>query len=118
MYSKILNWATAHRSSLLAILMIALVLSVPSIAFAQEEAPKAAEPAGESKGGASNNIVIHIMTSVGVFWVILLPISLWLVALIVLLLLDLRGGSAIPAGFVDEFTETVNSTSSRKPSRW
>ncbi len=108
MYSKILNWATAHRSSLLAILMIALVLSVPSIAFAQEEAPKAAEPAGESKGGASNNIVIHIMTSVGVFWVILLPISLWLVALIVLLLLDLRGGSAIPAGFVDEFTETVN----------
>ena len=31
-----------------------------------------------------------------------------LIALIVLLILDLRPSSAIPAGFVDEFTDIVN----------
>ena len=34
--------------------------------------------------------------------------SICLVALVVLLFLDLRMSAAVPAGFVDEFTDTVN----------
>lgn len=80
-----------------------LMLACPSLAFAQEggEAPAAVvkEP---------DNIFIHIIKSVGIFWIVLLPISIALVAIVVLLALDLRPSSAIPPGFVDEFTDTVN----------
>jgi biopolymer transport protein ExbB len=111
MYAQLVNGIRHYRGTILFLVLLGVALSLPSLAYAQEgeappaEAPKAAAPAAE-KG--SDNIVIHVMSSVGVFWVILLPMSLWLVALIVLLLLDLRGGTAIPAGFVDEFTDTVN----------
>ena len=37
-----------------------------------------------------------------------MPTSIWLIAMVVLLTLDLRMSAAIPAGFVDEFTDTVN----------
>ena len=48
---------------------------------------------------AQDNIFIHIIKSVGVFWIVLFPISIWLVALIVLLTLDMRMANAIPRGF-------------------
>ncbi len=55
------------------------------------------------------NIVMHIIDSVGwVFGPLLLLVSIGLTALCVLLALDLRLGVAIPPGFVDEFTDTVN----------
>jgi biopolymer transport protein ExbB len=82
---------------LLAGLAVLAVVLFPDIASAQEEAkPK-------------DNIVIHMIKSVGwVFGPLLMSLSIILVALCVLLILDLRMQNAIPAGFVDEFTDTVN----------
>ena len=94
-------------------LFAALVLffSTPPLSHAQPEGETppaaAAAPAATTKT-SGDNIFIHIIKSVGIFWFVLLPTSLWLVAIVVLLILDLRGGSAIPAGFVDEFTDIVN----------
>ncbi len=63
----------------------------------------AAAPAGRP------NLFWHIVKSAGiVFGPLLLLISIGLVALIVLLAMDLRMGVAIPPGFVEEFTDTVN----------
>ena len=71
--------------------------------LAQDVAPDAA--AAKPK----KNIIVHMIKSVGwVFGPMILAISVALVALIVLLFLDLRMTAAIPAGFVDEFTDTVN----------
>src|SRR5262249_48948068 len=54
-------------------------------------------------------VFIYILKSIGiVFGIVLLAISMWLVALVVLLALDLRMSGVIPAGFVDEFSNTVN----------
>jgi len=64
-----------------------------------------------AEGGASKkpNLIIHIVDSAGwVFGPMMLGISVFLTALCVLLTLDLRMGVAIPPGFVDEFTDTVN----------
>ena len=63
------------------------------------------------EAGARNrpNLIIHIIESAGfVFGPLLLLISIALTALCVLLTLDLRLSVAIPPGFVDEFTDTVN----------
>ena len=80
---------------------LAVVLIFGESAFAQEGD---AAPAPKK-----SNIVIHIIESAGwIFGPMLLLISIGLVALIVLLSLDLRMSVAIPAGFVDEFTDTVN----------
>jgi biopolymer transport protein ExbB len=50
-----------------------------------------------------------MLHSVGwTFGLILLFVSIGLVALIVLLAMELRMGSAIPPGFVEDFTDTVN----------
>jgi biopolymer transport protein ExbB len=78
-----------------------VMLLDPTLAFAQEGDAAAGPP-------AQDNIFVHIIKSVGIFWVILLPVSIWLVALVVLLAMDMRMSAAIPAGFVDEFTDTVN----------
>jgi biopolymer transport protein ExbB len=90
--------------------MIAAVVTLlfPAVGFAQEGG-EAAAPVDDTAGGNSPfTIFIHIVQSVGFFWIVLLPTSLWLVALVVLLALDLRGTAAIPPGFVDEFTDIVN----------
>ena len=51
----------------------------------------------------------HIIKSAGpIFGPLLLFLSIALVALIVMLALDLRMGVAIPPGFVEGFTDTVN----------
>jgi biopolymer transport protein ExbB len=55
------------------------------------------------------NLFWHIVRSAGyVFGPLILLVSIGLVALIVLLAMDLRMGMAIPPGFVEEFTDTVN----------
>ena len=54
-------------------------------------------------------MLVHIIVSVGpVFGGILLIVSICLVALCVLLSMDLRMSAAIPPGFVEDFTDTVN----------
>ena len=65
-------------------------------------------PAAPPPVKAQDNIFVHIIKSVGIFWFVLLPTSIWLIALVVLLSLDLKMQAAIPKGFVDEFTATVN----------
>ena len=67
----------------------------------------AADEGGEQASGG--NLVLFMIKSLGwVFGPLLLAISVGMVALVVLLFLDLRMSSAIPPGFVDEFTDTVN----------
>jgi len=64
---------------------------------------------GTSYAQAAPNLIMHIVESAGWFFgPLLLLISIGLVALCVLLFLDLRLSVAIPPGFVDEFTDTVN----------
>jgi biopolymer transport protein ExbB len=88
-------------------------------AYAQEggggEQPPAASggdasaPAPGGQAPPRQNLFWHIVKSAGyIFGPLLLLISIGLVALIVLLSMDLRMGVAIPPGFVEEFTDTVN----------
>ncbi len=74
-------------------------------AAAQEGAPAPDAKAEPKKG---DNIFMHIMKSLSYFAVIMLGISIALMSLVVLLVMDLRMGSAVPPGFVEDFTETVN----------
>src|SRR5262249_37935036 len=72
-----------------------------------------AAPAGDNQNAdkpkPSTNLVLHIIKSAGiVFGPLLLLISVGLIALIILLFMDLRLGAAIPVGFVEDFTDTVN----------
>ena len=91
-----------RRASALGLAALAATLALAPAVFAQDTAPATPTPT------AATNIFVHIISSVGFFWIILLPTSIWLVAMVVLLSLDLRMSAAIPAGFVDEFTDTVN----------
>jgi biopolymer transport protein ExbB len=94
---------TPGRFLLAAGLAVLVLAAFPDLALAQEggttdTAPKPAP-----------NKLVHMIESLGwIFGPVLLSVSVALVALIVLLALDLRMSSAIPAGFVDEFTDTVN----------
>src|SRR6478672_1667963 len=90
---------TRHQAVLLFALVAVLLLAAPALAQDAEGAPVAKE---------RDNVFVHIIKSVGVFWVVLLPTSIWLIAMVVLLFLDLRMGQAIPPGFVEDFTDTVN----------
>jgi biopolymer transport protein ExbB len=63
----------------------------------------------QDDGGTKKNIVFHIIDSAGWgFGLLFLAVSICLGALCVLLAMDLRMTQAIPPGFVDEFTDTVN----------
>jgi biopolymer transport protein ExbB len=65
--------------------------------------------AGAANAADKPPLIIHIVKSAGwVFGPIMLIVSVGLTALCVLLALDLRLATAIPPGFVDEFTDTVN----------
>ena len=90
--------------------LLLLILVKPALAQDPEPpAPAAATtPTATTTAKAQDNIFVHIIKSVGIFWLILLPTSIGLIAIVVLLAMDLRMSAAIPAGFVDEFTDTVN----------
>lgn len=65
--------------------------------------------AGVARAEGKPNMIIHMVSSAGwVFGPVMLIVSVGLTALCVLLALDLRMTVAIPPGFVDEFTDTVN----------
>lgn len=87
--------------------LVVIVLAVfAQFAQAQEEAAPAPSGGEEQSGG---NLVWFMLKSLGiVFGPLLLAISVAMLALVVLLFLDLRMSSAIPPGFVDEFTDIVN----------
>lgn len=95
MYQALRRLASPARLLFPLALFVLLVLAAP--AFAQE-----GEPAKQ------DNIFVHVFKSVSWFWLVLFPTSIWLIAMVVLLFLDLRMPQAIPPGFVDDFTDTVN----------
>ncbi|CAN5542229.1 hypothetical protein BH11PLA2_BH11PLA2_28150 [soil metagenome] len=98
------RFSPALKPLLLGLLSLTVLLLLPQMGFAQDE--PAAAPA---ESGTSDNRMVFILASVGwVFGAILLACSVWLVAIVVLLFLDLKMPSAIPPGFVDEFTDIVN----------
>lgn len=104
------RWTAFVGLCLLAIFLLTSTPAATSVAQAQEGAA-AADPGavGPATAPAKPNLFIHIIKSAGwVFGPLLLVISIGLVALIVLLAMDLRMGSSIPPGFVEDFTETVN----------
>ena len=94
----------ARRGWLVLGLLLAALAFAPAALLAQDGDPSPVVEAVK----VQDNIFVHIIKSVSFFWIILLPTSIWLIAMVVLLTLDLRMSAAIPAGFVDEFTDTVN----------
>jgi len=92
----------SHRATrFLIVAGLAMVVLVLSADLAQAQ---------EGGGSISDKpLVLFMMEALGwVFGPLLLAVSISLVALVVLLALDLRMSAAIPPGFVDEFTDTVN----------
>ena len=77
-----------------------------------------AAPAATPPAAPNMLVFIHQLPSDPFFGVILLTVSICLVSLCVLLSMDLRMGTAIPPGFVEDFTDTVNSASSRPLMKW
>ncbi len=67
-------------------------------------------PASAPKTGNTNaNLFTHILESAGVFFGPLLGgISIGLVALVVYLMMELRMETAVPRGFIEQFTDLVN----------
>ncbi|AWM42491.1 MotA/TolQ/ExbB proton channel family protein [Gemmata obscuriglobus] len=77
--------------------------------FAQLAQAQDAPTPASGKEQTGTGLIVFMLESLGfVFGIPLLLISLAMLALVVLLFLDLRMGSAIPPGFVDEFTDIVN----------
>lgn len=97
-----LRMVAPSRFLFLAGLALTLLFASTGIATAQEGGGAPAEATKEP-------LVLFMIKSLGwIFGPMLLAISVAMVALVVLLILDLRMTSAIPPGFVDEFTDTVN----------
>jgi biopolymer transport protein ExbB len=91
-----------YITCLLALFVLCFVVS--------EFQPAEAQAAGGAPdGGGVGDVVKHYLKSVGwVMGIVLGTVSVAMVFLIVLLFIDLRLGAAIPPGFVEEFTDTVN----------
>jgi biopolymer transport protein ExbB len=103
-------------SRLAALVLGCLTAALVCLAFSVSDAraqdtPPADAPAAPAAAPhtAPPNMLVFIITSVGpVFGIILLTVSICLVSLCVLLSMDLRMSTAIPPGFVEDFTDTVN----------
>ena len=86
-----------------------VVLTAPTVAYAQEGDPPAEEKKEEKSSRLSANPIVHFFVSIGiVFGIIFAALSVGTVALIIILLLDLRMSEAVSPAFVDEFTSLVN----------
>jgi biopolymer transport protein ExbB len=109
---------TALLLGLLALFLFAYLGPAQPAAHGQDNPPAAEEKKGDdaNKGADAGappvkkrSLLVHMLESVGwTFGLILLSVSICLVALIVLLAMELRLGAAIPPGFVEDFTDTVN----------
>jgi biopolymer transport protein ExbB len=98
---------------LLAAALFAFLPPTLPTAHAQDENAPAADDTKKADPSAaaprpSSNIFMHIIRSLSWFLPIMLAVSIALMSLVVLLIMELRMGSAIPPGFVEEFTDTVN----------
>src|SRR5207253_383759 len=106
------RWTMFVAVCLLALFVLTAAPALTPLAHAQDEGAGAAKDvgaAGPPTVGKKPSLFIHIIHSAGwVFGPVILIISVGLVALIVLLSMDLRMGTSIPPGFVEDFTETVN----------
>lgn len=99
-----------------ALILGPLTLMTPSPALGQEggEAPPPAAPEGgapgaEEKKAEMDNPIVHFFKSIGlIFGAIFALLSIGTVALIIILLMELRLGEAIPPAFVEDFTGMVN----------
>jgi biopolymer transport protein ExbB len=104
---------TALVALCLAVLFLGIVAPSYSKVYGQDSGEEKKDEAKKDAAAAADakppNLFWHIVKSAGyVFGPLLLLVSIGLVALIVLLAMDLRMGIAIPPGFVEEFTDTVN----------
>jgi biopolymer transport protein ExbB len=100
---------------LLAVFLFAFFSPSLPTARAQDEPPAANSDAGATESSKpaeqpkqSGNIFMHIIKSLSWFAPIMLIVSIALIALIMLLIMELRMAAAIPPSFVEEFTDTVN----------
>jgi len=96
--------------ALLSLLVVLFFLFGPAASTARAEDAKA--PAADEKkadDGQQSSLLGHMLDSLGKGYIgVFLFVSIALVALVVLLSMELRMGAAIPGGFVEDFTETVN----------
>ena len=104
------RWATFALCCFVVFCVFGSFLSTTPVARAQDAGDEAkADQTPEKPAGRPESLFMHMVKSVGpVFGIMFLVISISLVALIVLLAMDLRMGMAIPPGFVEDFTDTVN----------
>jgi biopolymer transport protein ExbB len=98
---------------LLAVVLFAfLPPALPTVRAQDDNAPAAEENKKADTAAAapkqSSNIFMHIIKSLSWFLPVMLAVSIALMSLVVLLIMELRMTSAIPPGFVEEFTDTVN----------
>jgi biopolymer transport protein ExbB len=109
--------ASKLRPMLVSLFLVVFVFGIivtttavtPSVASAQEGDQQPDAPAPKVKTKSAFDGIIHFFVSIGiVFGLLFLVISIGMVALIIILLLDLRLGEAVPPSFVEEFTEMVN----------
>jgi biopolymer transport protein ExbB len=107
------KWRSVLMSMLMSLFIVGSVggmaiLTTPAPVLAQEENKEEEAPKAEQVKEKSNP-VIHFFKSIGiVFGLIFALMSVGMVALIIILLLDLRLGEAVPPIFVEEFTDMVN----------
>jgi len=109
---------TCGRGQVVGRLLLAFVLAAttstvffvtPRFAVAQEgdNQPQAEEDTHKSKMSA--NPIVHFFVSIGVvFGIIFAALSVGTLALIIILVMDLRMSEAVSTAFVDEFTGLVN----------
>src|SRR4029078_9165677 len=102
-----------RQSRPLAFLMVSLLAIVVTTWVVPHCHPAFAQDAGDAAVDATtrpdDSLFWHIIKSAGPIFGPLLGLLLCsVVALIVLLAMDLRMQNAIPPGFVEEFTDTVN----------
>jgi biopolymer transport protein ExbB len=117
---KTMGDRTCGRGQALGRLLLAFVLAAstaavffttPRFAVAQEgdtqPAPDKEDDTHKSKMSA--NPIVHFFVSIGVvFGIIFAAVSVGTLALIIILVMDLRMGEAVSTAFVDEFTGLVN----------
>jgi biopolymer transport protein ExbB len=90
---------------LLAVCVILFVTAGAQPLHAQDAGTTPAAPEHKQ----TDNIILHMLYSIGpVMGPIFLLLSMGLVFLVVLMIMDLRMGDAVPPAFVEEFTDTVN----------
>jgi biopolymer transport protein ExbB len=83
---------------------LAVVVEPPAAVAQEGDKDKQAEGTKEKP-----SFISHLIDSAGIFFgPLLLLVSIILVTLIVLMMMDLRMGVAVPAALVDDFTDMVN----------